>query len=99
MDPMSKVVLAVMAIVAVSTILSVLIERDQRREEAITRDDDLDPRDAEPMGAAVPFPRSTAVPTDRASRRADLEVRTHRAESRVHAVRLGKHWMGNRDDT
>jgi hypothetical protein len=99
MDRWSWIVLGIMTLCAVWIRLSVLIERDQRKQEALERDDDLDPRDAEPMGAAVPFPRSTAVPTDRASRRADLEVRTHRAESRVHAVRLGKHWMGNRDDT
>jgi hypothetical protein len=96
MDPWSKGVLVAMALIAVWTCLSVLIERDERRE---ANDNDLDPRDAESAGSVTPFPRSTAVPTDRASRRADLEVRTHRAESRVHAVRLGKHWMGNRDDT
>jgi hypothetical protein len=40
MDPWSKGVLVVMAIVAVCTILSVLIERDQRREEAERADPD-----------------------------------------------------------
>jgi hypothetical protein len=42
MDPWSKFVLASMAVIAVATILSVLIERDQRREEA--ERDDPDPR-------------------------------------------------------
>jgi hypothetical protein len=40
MDPMSKFVLASMAVIAVATILSVLIERDQRREEAERADPD-----------------------------------------------------------
>jgi hypothetical protein len=40
MDPWSKFVLASMAVIAVATILSVLIERDQRREEAERADPD-----------------------------------------------------------
>jgi hypothetical protein len=93
MDPWSKGVLVVMALIAVWTCLSVLIERDERRE---ANDNDLDPRDAESAGSVSPFPRSTAVPTDRASRRADLAVRTHRAQSRVHAVRVDEQGVGDR---
>jgi hypothetical protein len=97
MDPMSKFVLAAMAIAGVWLSLSVLIERDQRKAEA--NDDDLDPRDAESAGSVTPFPRSTAVPTDRASRRADLAVRTLRAQSRVHAVRVDESRVGDREVT
>jgi hypothetical protein len=96
MDPWSKGVLVVMALIAVWTCLSVLIERDERRE---ANDNDLDPRDAESAGSVTPFPRSTAVPTDRASRRADLAVRTHRAQSRVHAVRVDQSRVGDREVT
>jgi hypothetical protein len=96
MDPWSKGVLVVMALIAVWTCLSVLIERDERRE---ANDNDLDPRDAESAGSVSPFPRSTAVPTDRASRRADLAVRTHRAQSRVQAVRVDESRVGDREVT
>jgi hypothetical protein len=96
MDPWSKGVLVVMALIAVWTCLSVLIERDERRE---ANDNDLDPRDAESAGSVTPFPRSTAVPTDRASRRADLAVRTHRAQSRVQAVRVDESRVGDREVT
>jgi hypothetical protein len=96
MDPWSTGVLVVMALIAVWTCLSVLIERDERRQ---ANDDDLDPRDAESAGSVTPFPRSTAVPTDRASRRADLAVRTHRAQSRVHAVRVDESRVGDREVT
>jgi hypothetical protein len=96
MDPWSKGVLVAMALIAVWTCLSVLIERDERRE---ANDNDLDPRDAESAGSVSPFPRSTAVPTDRASRRADLAVRTHRAQSRVQAVRVDESRVGDREVT
>jgi hypothetical protein len=64
MDPWSKGVLAVMALIAVWTCLSVLIERDQRREEA--RRADPDPlavradRASLPVAPAVP-PRGAQV--------------------------------------
>jgi hypothetical protein len=99
MDRWSWIVLGIMTLCAVWIRLSVLIERDQRKQEALERDDDLDPRDAEPMGVTPAFPRATAVPTDRAQRRADLAVRTHRAQSRVHAVRLDESRVGDREVT
>jgi hypothetical protein len=96
MDPISTGVLIAMALIAVWTCLSVLIERDERRQ---ANDNDLDPRDAESAGSVTPFPRSTAVPTDRAQRRADLAVRTHRAQGRVHAVRVDESRVGDREVT
>jgi hypothetical protein len=64
MDPWSKFVLASMAVIAVATILSVLIERDQRREEAERADpDSLAVRD-----------RGTRLPVDGAVSQSGAQV-------------------------